>query len=114
MHYIPRQRACLSSLSTRPSLAKVSTPLPAFKNLTWKADDTCTLKILKTNGTFMLDASVKYWSWTKSGVRGALKTNDCSWVIDSQRNHCSGAQHMGLDVSQGGVHEVRQRGLHGS
>jgi hypothetical protein len=34
----------------------------------WKADDTCTLKILKTNGTFMLDASVKYRSLTKSGV----------------------------------------------
>jgi hypothetical protein len=40
---------------------------PDFKNLTWRADDTCTLKILKTNG--MLDAAVKHWS-TKNGVRG--------------------------------------------
>jgi hypothetical protein len=90
---------------------------PDFKKLTWKADDTCTLKILKTNGTFMLDASVKYWSWTKSArsSQAALTTNDCIWFIDcQQRNHCSGAQHMGLDVPQGGVHEVRQRGLHGS
>jgi hypothetical protein len=29
---------------------------PDFKTLTWKADDTCTLKILKTNGTFMLNS----------------------------------------------------------
>ena len=41
---------------------------PDFKSLTWKADDTCTLKILATNGTFKLDASVRYRSWTKSGV----------------------------------------------
>jgi hypothetical protein len=66
VHYIPQQS--MSLVSVDKAISGQGFDSPDFKNLTWKADDTCTLKILKTNSTFMLDASVKYWSWTKSGV----------------------------------------------
>ena len=42
---------------------------PDFKKLTWEADGNCTLKMIKTNGTFQLDASVKFWKWTSSGIK---------------------------------------------
>jgi hypothetical protein len=58
----------MSLISVDKAISGQGFDSPDFKKLTWKADDTCTLWILKTNGTFMLDASVKYWSWTKSGV----------------------------------------------
>lgn len=66
VHFIPQQN--MSLVSVDKAIAAQDFESPDFKNLTWKADDTCTLKLIKTNGTYMLDASVKYWSWTKSGV----------------------------------------------
>jgi hypothetical protein len=66
VHYIPQQN--ISLISVDKAISGQDFDSPDFKNLTWKADDTCTLKILATNGTFELDASVRYWSWTKSGV----------------------------------------------
>jgi hypothetical protein len=66
VHYIPQQS--MSLISVDKAISGQDFDSPDFKNLTWKADDTCTLKILATNGTFKLDASVRYWSWTKSGV----------------------------------------------
>jgi hypothetical protein len=59
VHYILQQSMSLVSVDKAISGRFDS---PDFKNFTWQADDTCTLKILKTNDTFMLDASVKYWS----------------------------------------------------
>jgi hypothetical protein len=47
----------------------IKSDAPRYGWVTWRADDTCTFKILKTNGTFMLDAAVEYWS-KKNGVRG--------------------------------------------
>ena len=41
---------------------------PDFKNLTWKADDACTLNMVQSNGTYILDASVKYWTPYKNGA----------------------------------------------
>jgi hypothetical protein len=58
----------MSLVSVDKAISSTGFDSPDFKKLTWKADDTCTLKMPKANGTFMLDASVKYWSWTKSGV----------------------------------------------
>ena len=66
VHYIPQQGMYL--ISVDKAISDQGFGSPDFKHLKWKADDTCTLKILKTNGTFVLDATVKYWSWTKSGV----------------------------------------------
>jgi hypothetical protein len=66
VHYIPQQKSSL--ISVNKAISGQDFDSPDFKNLTWKADDTCTLKILATNGVFVLDASVRYWSWTKSGV----------------------------------------------
>jgi hypothetical protein len=66
VHYILQQSMSLASV--HKAISGQGFDSPDFKNLTWKADDTCTLKILKTNGTVMLDASVKCWSWSKSGV----------------------------------------------
>jgi hypothetical protein len=65
VHCIPQQNMSLISGDKAPCDQCFDSP--DFKNLTWRADDTCTLKILKTNG--MLDAAVKHWS-TKNGVRG--------------------------------------------
>jgi len=62
VHYIPEQS--MSLISVDKIISGQDFDSPDFKNLTWKADDTCTLKILATNGTFELDASVRYWSWT--------------------------------------------------
>jgi hypothetical protein len=67
VHYIPQQN--MSLISVDKAISGQGFDSPDFKNLTWRADDTCTLKILKSNGTFMIDAAVKYWS-TKNGVRG--------------------------------------------
>ena len=60
----------MSLVSVDKAISSTGFDSPDFKKLTWKADDTCTLKILKTNSTFMLDASFRQvrWSWTKSGV----------------------------------------------
>ena len=66
VHYIPQQG--MSLISVDKAISDQGFGSPDFKYLEWKADDTCTLKIMKTNSTFVLDASVKYWSWTKSGV----------------------------------------------
>jgi hypothetical protein len=66
VHYKPQQK--MSLISVNKAISGQDFDSPDFKNLTWRADDTCTLKILATNGTFVLDASVRYWSWTKSGV----------------------------------------------
>jgi hypothetical protein len=62
VHYIHEQS--MSLISVDKVISGQDFDSPDFKNLTWKADDTCTLKILATNGTFELDASVRYWSWT--------------------------------------------------
>jgi hypothetical protein len=56
VHYIPQQG--MSLISVDKAISDQGFDSPDFKNLTWKADDdTCTLKILKTNSTFMLDAA---------------------------------------------------------
>jgi hypothetical protein len=65
VHCIPQQN--MSLISVDKETCDQGFDSPDFKNLTWRADDTCTLKILKTNG--MLDAAVKYGS-KKNGVRG--------------------------------------------
>ena len=66
VHYMPQQRMCL--ISVGKAMHSQGFESPDFKKLTWKADRNCTLKMLKSNGTFRLDASVKMWSWTSSGV----------------------------------------------
>ena len=66
VHYIPQQK--MSLISVNKAISGQDFDSPDFKHLTWKAEDTYTLKILATNDVFVLDASVRYWSWTKSGV----------------------------------------------
>jgi hypothetical protein len=67
VHYMPQQRMCLISVGKAMTSQGFSSP--DFKNLTWEVDKNCTLKMMKTNGTFQLDASVKFWKWTSSGIK---------------------------------------------
>jgi hypothetical protein len=67
VHYMPQQRMCLISVGR--AMTSQGFGSPDFKNLTWEADGNCTLKMIKTNGTFQLDASVKFWKWTRSGIK---------------------------------------------
>ena len=67
VHYIPQQR--MSLISVGCAMQSQGFGSPDLEKLTWKVDRNCTLKLLKTNGTFQLDASVKYWKWTASGIK---------------------------------------------
>ena len=67
VYYIPNQTMSLISVDKAISAAGFDSP--DFKNLTWKADETSTLKMIKSNGTYVLDASVKYWTWSATGER---------------------------------------------
>ena len=67
VHYMPNQRMCLVSVGKAMTSQGFSSP--DLEKLTWKADNNCTLKLIKTNSTFQLDASVKYSKWTKSGIK---------------------------------------------
>ena len=67
VHYMPQQRMCL--ISVGKAMTSQGFGSPDFKKLTWEVDNNCTLKMIKTNGTFQLDASVKFWKWTRSGIK---------------------------------------------
>jgi hypothetical protein len=67
VHYMPQQRMSLISVSKAINAQGFESP--DFKHLTWKADHNCTLKLLETSETYQLDASVKYWKWTSSGIK---------------------------------------------
>jgi hypothetical protein len=67
VHYMPNQRMCLISVGR--AMASQGFDSPNLKKLTWKVDDNCTLKLIKSNNTFQLDASVNFSSWTESGVK---------------------------------------------
>jgi hypothetical protein len=67
VHYMPQQRMCLISVGS--AMENQCFDSPDFKNLTWKVDTNCTLKMIKTGTTFQLDASVKFWKWTSSGIK---------------------------------------------
>ena len=67
VHYMPQQRMCLISVGR--AMTSQGFGSPDFKKLTWEADRNCTLKMIKTNGTLQLDASVKFWKWTSSGIK---------------------------------------------
>jgi hypothetical protein len=56
VHWVPDQRT--SVVSVNKCITSANFDSPDFKKLTWKANDTCTLKMMKTpEGTFVLDAS---------------------------------------------------------
>ena len=67
VHYMPQQR--MSLISVGRAMNSQGFESPDFKTLTWKVDRNCTLKMLKSNETYQLDASVKFDSWTKSGIK---------------------------------------------
>jgi hypothetical protein len=67
VHYMPQQNMNLISVDT--AMRSQGFDSPDFKKLTWKADRNCTFKMLRSNGTFTLDASVKFTSWTSSGIK---------------------------------------------
>ncbi len=66
VHYLPQQN--MSLISVDKAMHSQGFDSPDFKKLTWKADRNCTFKMLRSNGTFVLDASVKLTSWTSSGI----------------------------------------------
>ncbi len=66
VHYMPQQR--MSLISVGKAMNSQGFESPDLKKLTWKVDRNCTMKLLKTSNTYQLDASVKYYSWTNSGV----------------------------------------------
>jgi hypothetical protein len=67
VHYMPNQR--MSLISVGKAIASQGFESPDFKRLTWKVDRNCTLKLLKASNTLQLDATVKLWKWTSSGVK---------------------------------------------
>jgi hypothetical protein len=67
VHFIPDQTMCL--ISVDKAINKSGFDSPDFKNLTWGAAGGCTLKMVESNGTYVLDASVKYWTPFENGVR---------------------------------------------
>jgi hypothetical protein len=67
VHYLPQQN--MSLISVDKAMHSQGFDSPDFKKLTWKADRNCTFKMLRSNGTFVLDASVKLWTWTSSGIK---------------------------------------------
>ena len=67
VHYLPQQN--MSLISVDKAMYSQGFDSPDFKKLTWKADRNCTFKMLRSNGTFVLDASVKLWTWTSSGIK---------------------------------------------
>jgi hypothetical protein len=67
VHYMPQQR--MSLISVGKAMNSQGFESPDLKRLTWKVDRNCTMKLLKTSSTYQLDASVKYYSWTNSGVK---------------------------------------------
>ena len=67
VHYMPNQRMCL--ISVGKAMASQGFGSPDLETLTWKVDNNCTLKLIKSNHTFQLDASVKFCSWTNSGIK---------------------------------------------
>ena len=67
VHYMPQQR--MSLISVGKAINSQGFESPDFKRLTWKADHNCTLKLLKSSGTYQLDASVKMWTWTRNGIK---------------------------------------------
>ncbi len=67
VHYMPNQRMCLISVGR--AMASQGFGSPNLEKLTWKVDNNCTLKLIKSNSTFQLDASVKFCTWTNSGIK---------------------------------------------
>jgi hypothetical protein len=56
VHFVPDQR--MSVISVNKCITSAGFDSPDFKKLTWKANDTCTLNMMKTpEGAFVLDCS---------------------------------------------------------
>jgi hypothetical protein len=55
VHFVPNQT--MSVISVSKTIASAGFESPDFKNLTWKANDTCNLKMIKTpEGAYVLDS----------------------------------------------------------
>ena len=67
VYYIPDQQFNL--ISVYRGVQHNNFESPDFRGLKWKATEDCTMLLnLSAGGTYTMDAQIKQWSWTRSGV----------------------------------------------